>query len=79
MRLKLDWAGRAVIAAMAPLLPGALRMSWLVTPDVAALFDCAANTANANAAGVDTSWFGHTRSFVWSLWAVLVQVGQRGV
>jgi putative transposase len=31
-RPKLDWAGRAVLAALACLLPGPLRMSRLVTP-----------------------------------------------
>jgi putative transposase len=30
---KLDWADRAVLAALARLLPGSLRMSRLVTPD----------------------------------------------
>ena len=30
---RLDWAGRAVLAALAGLLPRALRMSRLVTPD----------------------------------------------
>ena len=30
---KLDWAGRAVLAALARLLPRPLRMSRLVTPD----------------------------------------------
>jgi hypothetical protein len=30
---KLEWAGRAVLAALARLLPGSLRMSRLVTPD----------------------------------------------
>src|ERR1700745_2236274 len=29
---KLDWAGRAVLAALARLLPGAVRTSRLVTP-----------------------------------------------
>jgi len=32
-RPKLDWAGRAVLAALARLLPGPLRRSRLVTPD----------------------------------------------
>ncbi len=32
-RSKLDWADRAVLAALARLLPGPLRMSRLVTPD----------------------------------------------
>jgi putative transposase len=32
-RPKLDWADRAVLAALARLLPGRLRMSRLVTPD----------------------------------------------
>jgi putative transposase len=32
-RPKLDWADRAVLAALARLLPGPLRMSRLVTPD----------------------------------------------
>jgi putative transposase len=30
---RLDWADRAVIAALARLLPGPLRMSRLVTPE----------------------------------------------
>ncbi len=30
---KLDWADRMVIAALARLLPGPLRMNRLVTPD----------------------------------------------
>jgi putative transposase len=30
---RLDWADRAVLAALAPLLPKALRMGRLVTPD----------------------------------------------
>jgi putative transposase len=32
-RPKLDWADRAMLAALARLLPGPLRMSRLVTPD----------------------------------------------
>ena len=32
-RPKLDWADRVVLAALARLLPGPLRMSRLVTPD----------------------------------------------
>ena len=32
-RLKMDWADRAVLAALARLLPRPLRMSRLVTPD----------------------------------------------
>jgi putative transposase len=32
-RLKLDWADRAVLAALARLLPRPLRMGRLVTPD----------------------------------------------
>jgi len=32
-RPKLDWADRAVLAALARLLPGPLRMSRLATPD----------------------------------------------
>ncbi len=30
---KLDWADRAVLAALARLLPGPVRMSRLVTPE----------------------------------------------
>jgi hypothetical protein len=30
---RLDWADRAVLAALARLLPKPLRMAWLVTPD----------------------------------------------
>ena len=30
---KLDWADRAVLAALARLFPGPLRIAWLVTPD----------------------------------------------
>jgi putative transposase len=32
-RPKLDWADRAVLTALARLLPGPLRMNRLVTPD----------------------------------------------
>ena len=32
-RPKLDWADRAILAALARLLPGPLRMNRLVTPD----------------------------------------------
>ena len=79
LRLKLDWAaGWAVIAALARLLPGPLRMSWLVTRDVAGLFGCVVNTANARAGDVATSWFRRVH-VPGSLWMVLVQVGQRGV